>query len=148
LYSLNKTDPKPLVKSQTKNNNIQIPTSPIPFANLTIPFLRSKNYQSKLGNLEKIAENETYSSYLTSYTSDNLKINGLLTKPLGENPKGGFPAIVFIHGYIPPTEYKTEEKYVDYVDFLARNGFVVFKIDLRGHGFSEGKATGSYYSSD
>nr|MBP9759103.1 alpha/beta fold hydrolase [Candidatus Dojkabacteria bacterium] len=60
----------------------------------------------------------------------------------------GFPAIVFVHGYIPPEIYKTTEKYVDYVDFLARSGFVVLKIDLRGHGDSEGTAGGAYYSSD
>jgi dipeptidyl aminopeptidase/acylaminoacyl peptidase len=37
---------------------------------------------------------------------------------------------------------------VDYVDYLAKNGFVVFKIDLRGHGQSQGEASGAYYSSD
>src|SRR5690606_8606887 len=31
---------------------------------------------------------------------------------------------------------------------LARNGFVVFKIDLRGHAESEGEAGGGYYGSD
>ncbi len=35
-----------------------------------------------------------------------------------------------------------------YVDYLARNGFVVFKIDLRGHGDSEGEAGGGYFGSD
>jgi dipeptidyl aminopeptidase/acylaminoacyl peptidase len=35
---------------------------------------------------------------------------------------------------------------VAYVGTLASHGFVVFKIDLRGHGNSEGEATGSYYS--
>jgi dipeptidyl aminopeptidase/acylaminoacyl peptidase len=63
-------------------------------------------------------------------------------------PKNGWPAVVFVHGYIAPTIYKTLEKYVDYVDYLARNGFVVFKIDLRGHGDSEGIAGGGYYGSD
>jgi dipeptidyl aminopeptidase/acylaminoacyl peptidase len=32
------------------------------------------------------------------------------------------------------------------VDYLARSGFVVFKIDYRGHGQSEGEASGSYFS--
>jgi dipeptidyl aminopeptidase/acylaminoacyl peptidase len=32
------------------------------------------------------------------------------------------------------------------VDYLARNGFVVLKIDMRGHGKSEGVATGTYFS--
>src|SRR3990167_1392764 len=119
-----------------------------PFKELTIPYLREKTYDSKLGALEQISQNSNYSSYLTSYKSDGLRINGLLTKPSGEEPKEGWPAIVFIHGYIPPTQYRTLEKYVDHIDFLARSGFVVFKVDLRGNGESEGEAGGAYYSSD
>lgn len=118
------------------------------FQELTIPYLRSKEYKSELGELDTLSENASYTSYLTSYTSDGLKINSLLTVPKEAEPEGGFPAIVFVHGYIPPTLYRTTEKYVDYVNYLARNGFVVFKIDLRGHGSSEGDPGGAYYSSD
>ena len=122
--------------------------SPIPFEDLTIPYLRNKEYKSALGQLQPYSNNGSYSSYLTSYTSDGLKINGLLTEPKGEKPGGGWPAIVFVHGYIPPTIYKTTEKYEAYIDYLARNGFVVFKVDLRGNGDSEGEPGGAYYSSD
>jgi alpha-beta hydrolase superfamily lysophospholipase len=66
--------------------------------------------------------------------------------PFGEPPPGGFKAIVFNHGYIPPDQYRTTERYVAYVDALARAGFVVFKIDLRGFGNSEGEPEGSYFS--
>lgn len=128
--------------------NAQKTVENVPFIELTIPYLKSKTYQSNLGKLEKIKDTASYSSYLTSYTSDNFNINGLLTIPSGKKPDKGWPAIVFVHGYIPPTIYKTQEKYVSYVDYLAKNGFVVFKIDLRGHGNSQGEANGSYYSSD
>lgn len=136
-----------------KNNFIpshikNIIATPIPFKEITIPYLRQKSYASTLQDPKQIADNGSYKSYLTSYESDHLKINGLLTVPDGDMPKNGWPAIVFIHGYIPPTQYKTLEKYVEYVDYLARNGFVVFKIDLRGHGQSEGKAGGGYYGAD
>jgi dipeptidyl aminopeptidase/acylaminoacyl peptidase len=120
--------------------------TPMPFKEMTVPYLRQREFKSSLGEREVLSENETYTSYLTSYTSDGLKINGLLTIPKGEQKK--WPAIVFVHGYIPPSLYATQERYVDYVDYLARNGFVVFKIDLRGHGNSEGDAGGGYYSSD
>jgi dipeptidyl aminopeptidase/acylaminoacyl peptidase len=66
--------------------------------------------------------------------------------PNSEPPEGGYRAIVFNHGYIPPSQYKTTERYLAYVDYLAKNNFVVFKIDFRGHGNSEGNATGSYFS--
>lgn len=124
--------------------------SPTPFAfqELTIPYLRSRSYSSKLGELRKYSSGVNYSSYLTDYVSDGLKINGLLTIPTGNVPDGGFPAIVFVHGYIAPSVYKTTERYSDYVDYLARNGFVVFKIDLRGNGDSQGEPSGAYYSGD
>lgn len=118
------------------------------FEELTIPYLRSRSYASQIGERVKYQSKQSYQSYLTSYVSDGLKINGLLTIPVGQMPEEGWPAIVFVHGYIPPTLYKTTEKYVEYVDYLARSGFVVFKIDLRGHGQSEGEPGGAYYSSD
>lgn len=122
--------------------------TPMPFAELTIPFLRTRVYSGRLGERTLISENGSYNSYLTSYTSDRLRINAQLTIPTGEMPDGGWPAVVFVHGYIPPAQYNTLEKYTDYVDYIARNEFVVFKIDLRGHGESEGEPSGAYYSSD
>jgi uncharacterized protein len=71
-----------------------------------------------------------------------------LTIPKELKPEAGFPAIVFVHGYILPSTYQTTKNYADYVEYLASSGFVVFKIDLRGHGQSEGEPGGAYYSSD
>lgn len=130
---------------ETPSSTIPIP---FPFQELTIPYLRTFNYQSLLGQLEKINENISYTSYKTSYTSEGLRINGLLTIPKGQKPQNGWPAIVFVHGYIAPSLYKTERNYLSYVDYLGKNGFVVFKIDLRGHDESEGEPGGAYYSSD
>ena len=121
---------------------------PTPFYEVTIPYLRERSYVSQLEDQKKVTSNASYTSYLTSYQSDGLKINGLLTKPQGDMPSGGWPAIVFVHGYIAPSIYRTTERYVAYVDYLAKQGFVVFKIDLRGHGDSEGDPSGAYYSSD
>lgn len=126
----------------------QVTPTPFPFRELTVPYLREREYKSSLGERDVYINNGSYTSYLTSYDSDGLKINGLLTIPTGEQPEGGFPAIVFVHGYIPPTQYRTTENYAAYVDYLARNGFVVFKIDLRGHHNSEGEPGGAYYSED
>ena len=125
-----------------------ITPTPFPFQELTIPYLRARSYESTLGDLERLSENASYTSYITSYDSDGLKIYGLLTKPSGEKPFDGFPTIIFVHGYIPPKNYRTTQNYASYVDYLAKNGFVVFKTDLRGHGKSEGEAGGAYYSSD
>lgn len=120
----------------------------LPFSDLTIPGLRKQNYPGSQIQIEdKLGRQGNYIRYRASYLSDGLKIYGLLTVPNGEPPAGGWPAIVFLHGYIPPREYKTTERYVAYVDNLARNNFVVFKIDYRGHDQSEGEPSGAYFGS-
>ncbi len=114
---------------------------------ITISYLRNLEIQgSEITFEEELADRSNYHQYLVSYLSEGNKIYGLLTIPFGEPPEGGFKAIVFNHGYIPPTVYRTTERYSAYVDYLARSGFVVFKIDYRGHGASEGEPSGSYFS--
>jgi len=115
---------------------------------LTIKYLRELEINSsEIVFHERLSSGYNYARHLVSYISEGNKIYGLLTIPFAEPPEGGFKAIVFNHGYIPPEVYQTTERYQAYVDYLARNGFVVFKIDYRGHGNSEGDPVGSYFSS-
>ena len=93
---------------------------------------------------ETLEPGANYYRYYAWYESQGLKIYGLLTVPYGEMPADGWPAIVFNHGYISPLVYQTTERYVAYLDNLARNGFIVYKIDYRGHDRSEGEASGAY----
>jgi len=85
-----------------------------------------------------------YSRYYVSYLSDGLKIYALMTVPNGEKPPTGWPVIVFNHGYIPPNVYRTTERYIAYVDEIARSGYIVFRSDYRGHDRSEGTPGGVY----
>lgn len=85
-----------------------------------------------------------YNRYYAYYLSEGYKIYGLLTVPNGDPPEAGWPSIVFNHGYIPPTQYRTTERYIAYVDWLARSGYIVLRIDYRGHDQSEGTALGAY----
>jgi len=147
---------KPLIEGELKppdiieNTAVSTPT-PFPFEELTIPYLRNRSYSSSIGNLELVSENSEYSSFLTNYTSDGLKINALLTIPNKDSGQARmtdkWPAVIFVHGYIVPAQYKTLVNYASFIDFMARD-LVVFKIDLRGHGDSQGEPTGAYYSSD
>jgi dipeptidyl aminopeptidase/acylaminoacyl peptidase len=116
-------------------------------SNLSIPYLREQDYQGSDIVIEKrLPSGPNYHSYVASYQSEGLKQYALLNVPSGDTPATGWPAIVFNHGYIPPRQYRTTERYVAYVDALARAGYIVFKPDYRGHGNSEGSAPGPYRS--
>jgi dipeptidyl aminopeptidase/acylaminoacyl peptidase len=114
---------------------------------ITIDYLRNLEISGSEINFEQeLTPTAGYEQHIVSYISEGNKIYGLLTIPNTEPPEGGFKAIVFNHGYVPPAEYRTTERYAAYVDYLAWSGFVVFKIDFRGHGNSQGEPTGSYFS--
>lgn len=147
-FQQNAADRNSVVSNFTEPIERKNEAADLPTENLSIPSLRQIEYQSTIIDTEVLRDYPSYTSNLATYTSENFRINALLTIPKGEMPDGGWPAIVFVHGYIPPSLYKTTERYVDYVDALARSGFVVFKIDLRGHGESEGNASGAYFSGD
>lgn len=95
---------------------------------------------------EELPKGSNYFRYIASYFSQGNKIYGLLTIPDSQVPEGGFPAVIFAHGYIPPKEYKTGEEYSSYIDVPASQGYIVFAPDFRGHGRSWGKAEGTYFS--
>jgi len=129
--------------ANTKPVNVTKP----PSYPLSIDIMRSKLYPgSEIVIEETLSPESNYNRYIASYKSDGLKIYALLTVPKGNPPAGGWPVIIFNHGYIPPEVYRTTERYIAYVDALARNGYIVFKPDFRGNGQSEGQPEGAYYS--
>ena len=132
------------VSGGSQNNKSASEGSPHPLA---IESLRKREYPgSDIVIEQELPDGSNYRQYIASYKSDGLKIFGLLTIPKGNKPVGGWPAIIFNHGFIQPNQYKTTERYVEYLDGFAKNGYVVFKSDYRGHGNSEGIADGNYYS--
>lgn len=112
---------------------------------LTIDYLRRQEYPTQeLTIRQRLSSGSNYDRFIASYRSEGLRIDGLLTVPRGARPANGWPVIVFNHGYIPPVVYRSAERYVAYIDGFARNGYIVFRPDYRGHAFSEGEARGAY----
>jgi uncharacterized protein len=130
-----------------------IPT-PIPTATaipnpLQIDAMRAREYPGSDIVIEQTLDpGVNYSRYYVSYLSDGLRIYALMTVPNGEKPSTGWPVIIFNHGFIPPDVYRTTERYIAYVDLIARSGYIVFRSDYRGHDRSEGEAGGAYSRPD
>ncbi len=125
-------------------------STPTPTPNpLTIQSMRERAYPgSDITIEETLQPGSNYSRYRVSYLSEGLKIYALLTVPNGEKPASGWPVIIFNHGFIPPDVYRTTERYIAYVDWLARSGYIVLRSDYRGHDQSEGEARGAYGAPD
>lgn len=147
------TDPASLVirpefGSYPSDTSLQM-QSPAQVSTITHPLqieaLRARQYPGSDIVIEKTLDpGANYSRYYVSYLSEGLKIYALMTVPNGQKPNGGWPVVIFNHGYIPPDVYRTTERYINYVDQIARNGYIVFRSDYRGHDRSEGEAGGVY----
>ncbi len=134
-------------KSPTPATFVKVNQPKEDFHPLQIAEMRKKDYPGSEITIENdLGSGSNYRQYLASYRSEGLKIYTLLTVPQGDPPIGGWPVIIFNHGYIPPAEYTTTGRYVAYTDAFSRNGYIVFKPDYRGHGDSEGNPEGAYYS--
>jgi uncharacterized protein len=112
-----------------------------------IETLRKTEYPGGVFFIERtLPDGSNYRQFIASYLSEELKIFGLLTVPKSPRPENGYPAVLFVHGYISPSQYSTTESYPSYQATLARGGFVTFKPDLRGHGESDGEPVSAHFS--
>lgn len=121
--------------------------TPTPTHPLMIEVMRAQAYPGSALLVEQtLPPGVSYDRYIVSYLSEGLKIYALLTIPQGEKPASGWPVVIFNHGYIPPDQYRTAERYVAYTDAFSRNGYILLRSDYRGHGDSEGEPRSSFLS--
>ena len=139
----------PTLLSTATSTSTAIPTPTLIPNPLEISAMRARDYPGSDIVIEKVLDpGVNYSRYYVSYLSEGLKIYALMTVPNGDQPPTGWPVIIFNHGYIAPDVYKTTERYIAYVDLIARSGYIVFRSDYRGHDQSEGVARGAYSNPD
>src|SRR5688500_11930035 len=144
---------RPVVGPSSSGNTVYVqppaqalPTTSGPILHpLQIEAMRAREYPGSDIVIERVLDpGVNYNRYYVSYLSDGLKIYALMTVPNGEMPFTGWPVVIFNHGYIPPDVYRTTERYIAYVDLIARSGYIVFRADYRAHDRSEGQAGGVY----
>lgn len=77
---------------------------------------------------------DTYTSYLISYPSDDLRITGILQIPVGDGP---FPVIIMNHGYANRSEYASGDGTDRAAKFLVERGYITIASDYRSWGGSD-----------
>src|SRR5690349_10701834 len=114
--------PRPSTPSATPS------TKPDP---ISVQALIEKKYNGdklKLGRV--INRTDDYTTRIVTYRSEKLTVSGVMLVPDG---KGPFPVLVLNHGYIDPDTYFPGQGMPREHDHLARQGYVVFHTDYRGH---------------
>lgn len=129
---------------------------------ISIEALRARSYEStlflekKLGGIEGESEyskayadtgSGPYETFLASYNSDGLRIYTRVDLPNSPAPEGGYPVIVFCHGWVgieaAPDfhfSYTPASMYAELIDGYVDAGFVVLTPGYRGHGTVNGVA--------
>lgn len=97
----------------------------------TLPQLAERTFSAgEIQTTRVLTETAGFTTSLVSYSSDGLKITGLLNVPRGE---GKFPAIVMVHGYVEPAQYTRGLDAQGPAEALAREGYITLVPDLRGY---------------
>ncbi|MCH9696436.1 MAG: alpha/beta hydrolase [Gammaproteobacteria bacterium] len=111
---------------------------------LSIESLRNRQYGSSI-TIEEQVLSQAHKSYLTSYDSDGLRVYARLDIPGMPMPAGGYPAVLFIHGWVgigdaPSMDfyYGENSNYGEMIDAYVAAGFVVMTPGWRGHGTVDG----------
>jgi uncharacterized protein len=124
-------------------------TAPVfPPDDLTIASMRSRAYPaSLLLAVRSDGDLGGYVNSVVSFQSDGLREYALMSVPDGARPAQGWPVIIVNHGYSDPATYQTDgAAYSQFVAAFARAGYMVLKPDYRGHGQSQGVASGGHLS--
>ena len=129
-----------LSEPESREDGISQEEAPVPeYHPLSVPGLRSRAFSAgELTLLDEIPAQEGLYAREFSYVSEGFRSYGLIERPAGEPPEGGWPVIILAHGYIPPDRYSTVNSYRSVTRYYARGGFLVVKPDFRGHDRSEG----------
>ena len=110
--------------------------------------MRARTYPpSALSPVRSDGDRGGYVDTVVSFQSDGLREYALLSVPDGARPAAGWPVVVISHGYTDPAAYQTDDDaYGAFIGAFARAGYMVVKPDFRGHGQSQGVASGGHLS--
>ncbi len=101
---------------------------------LSIDALRARPYGGGAIKITRVLSDGQYKQVLIEYTSDGLRITGMMNIPRGIGP---FPVVVLDHGYFPPAQYKSGDGTMPSADVFARNGYLTIASDYRCYGGSQ-----------
>ncbi|HEY0603527.1 MAG TPA: prolyl oligopeptidase family serine peptidase [Herpetosiphonaceae bacterium] len=134
--------PPPATATPTQIPPTATPEPPTPtpdpfaqYAPVTIEGLRARSYgEGEIEIVRTLEDTAAFTRYLIAYSSDGLRITGMLNRPHGDGP---FPVVILNHGYYPLDVYQTGNGTKLAADYLAQRGFMTLSPDFRSHAESD-----------
>jgi pimeloyl-ACP methyl ester carboxylesterase len=93
---------------------------------------------------EELSQQDEFTSYLFTYTSQGKTISGQLNLPSTPAPTAGYPVIVMLRGYVPLEIYQTGVGTKNAAAALAKEGYVTIAPDFLGYGQSDPDLTDTW----
>jgi len=125
-----------LPSSTPRPTNTPTATStPNPLWKYYIAGMRGRRYPGSQVQIHGLfGQARDFTTYLIFYTSEGLRISGMMNVPKGRGP---FPVVILCHGYVRPSKYATGNDTWQQADYLARHGYITIAPDYRGHAASD-----------
>jgi len=101
------------------------------FAPYSFESLKKRQYYSSEIKMEEVLkEEETYTSYLFSYSAEGKRITGMANIPRKE---GQLPVAILLRGWVDEEEYYPGKGSDKMASFLAESGFITLAPDFLGY---------------
>lgn len=106
----------------------------------SVPVLATRQWDGSPIQLDALIFSvAAYDQWAFSYTSENLRLTGLVNIPNGEGAP--WPVAMVLHGGIDQSAYAQGSGSADHADILARNGYVAFMPDYRSYNNTPGSGS-------
>ena len=111
---------------------------------LSINTLRGRSFGSRI-KIEAQPAHGNHDTFIASYQSDGLRVYTRIDVPASSVPEGGYPVVLFVHGWAgieaaPASNFYLDDdsNYQAMIASYVEAGFVVFTPGWRGHGTVNG----------
>ena len=111
---------------------------------VSINTLRQRSFGSSI-NIEEQPASDDHDVFIASYESDGLRVYSRIDVPASPVPGGGYPVVLFVHGWAgieaaPASNFYLDDdsNYQEMITSYVEAGFVVFTPGWRGHGTVNG----------
>lgn len=112
-----------------------------PLAQYTVDYLTTRAYDGGAVLRESLwAQSASWEQWIISYTSDGIRVTGLMTIPIGQGD-GPFPVLILLHGGLEQASYRPGDDTNMHARYFAQHGYLTIAPDYRTYNDTGGSGS-------